>query len=119
MKFNTENIKWYIIISILLIIMFYQYFNINSVKANFKNEIEKLHKQNDSLVLNISVNKSKIKQLDSLANIFKTRVEQDKAKLDSLKFVADKNKQKYDKEHNRINTLSNSAVASEFTNTFN
>jgi len=116
---STNNIKWYITILILLLIIFFQCFKYSGNRSDFENEIEKLHKQNDSLFCNIDLNVLKIKQLDSAINIFKFKIEQDKLRLDSLKIISDKNKQKYDKEHNRINSLSNSAVAREFADTFN
>ena len=113
---NQKNVL-YLIVLILLTIVIFQFFYPNDNTLDSK--LEKLHKENDSLICNINKNKEQIKKYDSLVNIYSTKIEQDKAKLDSLKFLADKNKQKYNEERNRINTLSNKSVASEFTNTFN
>lgn len=113
---NQKSVLYFIILILLSIVIFQFFYSDNNT---LDSKLEKLHKENDSLICNINKNKEQIKKYDSLVNIFSIKIEQDKAKLDSLKFVADKNKQKYDKEHNRINALSNSAAASEFTNTFN
>jgi hypothetical protein len=53
-----------------------------------------------------------------LSNTYKLKVEADKKELANLKYVAEKNKQKYNEEHNRISALSNTAVVSEFTDIF-
>ena len=51
-------------------------------------------------------------------NTYKLKVEADKIELANLKHIAEKNKQKYNEEHNRISALSNTAVVSEFTDIF-
>ena len=112
MKFN----KFYFIIIILVIIIIFQYFKPSRNK--FEDQINELHRKNDSLVLGINQNKIEILRLDSLSNTYKLKVEVDKKELANLKYIAEKNKQKYNEEHNRISALSNTAVVSEFTDIF-
>jgi hypothetical protein len=112
MKFN----KFYFIIIILVIIIIFQYFKPSRNK--FEDQINELHRKNDSLVLGINQNKIEILRLDSLSNTYKLKVEADKKELANLKYIAEKNKQKYNEEHNRISALSNTAVVSEFTDIF-
>ena len=77
-----------------------------------------LFRSNDSLVLNIKQTQSQIKSLDSVANVLKFKIEQDKNELATLKIKSDKIKNKYNEEHNRINNLSSKSVVSEFTDAF-
>jgi cell division protein FtsB len=85
---------------------------------DYKNEIENLHKQNDSLKANIDSNKVIIKSLSLEIITYKDKIEEDKKSLANLKIKAKKNKDKYNEESNRINSLNNASVISEFTNAF-
>ena len=112
-----KNNYTYIIILILLGIIAFKYFKTDD-NLELKSQLEKLHKENDSLFNSITSNKIKIQKLDSLTKTYELKIEQDKVELAKLKSIADKNKQKYNEEHNRIITLSNSDVVREFTNSF-
>jgi len=111
-----KNKFYFIIIVALVIVIIFQYFKPNGSK--FEDQINELHRKNDSLVLGIKQNKIEILRLDSLSNTYKLKVEADKKELANLKYIAEKNKQKYNEEHNRISALSNTAVVSEFTDIF-
>jgi uncharacterized coiled-coil DUF342 family protein len=83
-----------------------------------ENKIKALNHQIDSLQAYVDSNKVRLAQLDSLATLYKTKVDEDKKKLSGLKAKADLYKNKYNEEHNRINNLSNDALVSEFTSSF-
>lgn len=106
------------IILILLGVIAFQYFSKDEKGIEFDNQLVKLHQQNDSLIKCIFINHVEIQRLDSLSKIYELKIEQDKVELAKLKITSDKNKQKYNEEHNRIITLSNSDVAREFTEYF-
>ena len=105
----------YILILILFIIIVFQS---QHPKSDLENRLNELHKQNDSLLLDIKLKQNEITKLDSVTNIYKDKVEKDKTELTLLKIKADNFKIKYNEEHNRINTLSNRNVVNEFTNAF-
>jgi ABC-type Na+ efflux pump permease subunit len=105
----------YVLILILFIIIIFQS---QYPKSDLKNRLNELHKQNDSLLLNIKLKQNEITKLDSVTNIYKDKVEKNKIELTALKIKADNFKIKYNEEHNRINTLSNGNVVNEFTNAF-
>lgn len=105
----------YILILILFIIIIFQF---QYPKSDLENSLNKLHKQNDSLLLNIKLKQNEITKLDSVTNIHKDKVEKNEIELTALKIKADNFKIKYNEEHNRINTLSNRNVVNEFTNAF-
>ena len=107
---------YFIVIATLVAIIVYLKFNTNNV--DFQTQIDNLHRKNDSLTSNIEQRNIQLKKLDSLASIYKSEIEQDKLELAKLQQVADKNKKKYNEEHNRILSLTNSAAASEFTEVF-
>lgn len=115
MTFNKHHIGYALLI-VLCIVSYY--FIIRPENLKLKNRINELHKQNDSLVLDIKQTHLQIKSLDSVANILKFKVEQDKTELAALKTKSDKIKNKYNEEHNRINNLSSKSVVSEFTDAF-
>jgi peptidoglycan hydrolase CwlO-like protein len=105
----------YILILILFTVITLQY---QHPKSDLENRLNELHKQNDSLLLDIKLKQNEITKLDSVANVYKDKVEKDKTELTALKIKADNFKIKYNEEHNRINTLSNGNVVNEFTNAF-
>ena len=107
-----------LIILILLGVIAFQYFSKDGKDIEFDNQLVKLHRQNDSLMQCISKNYIEIQRLDSLSKTYELKIEQDKVELAKLKITSDKNKQKYNEEHNRIITLSNSDAAREFTEYF-
>lgn len=112
----NKNSLYFIIIVVLIAIIIYLKFNTNN--TDFQTQIDNLHKKNDSLTSNIEQRNIQLKKLDSITNIYKLEIQQDKLELAKLQQVADKNKRKYNEEHNRILSLTNSATVSEFTNTF-
>lgn len=107
-----------LIILILLGVIAFQYFNKDEKDIEFDNQLIELHKQNDSLTQCIFKNHIEIEKLDSLSKTYELKIEQDKVELAKLKTTSDKNKQKYNEEHNRIITLSNSDAAREFSEYF-
>jgi len=115
MTFNKHHIG-YALLAVLYLVIYY--FIVRPENLKLKNRINELNKQNDSLVLNIKQTQFQIKSLDSVANILKFKVEQDKNELTALKAKSDKIKNKYNEEHNRINNLSSKFLVSEFTDAF-
>ena len=105
----------YVLILVLFIIIIFQS---QYPKSDLKNRLNELHKQNDSLFLNIKLKQNEITKLDSVTNIYKDKIEKNKIELTALKIKADNFKIKYNEEHNRINTLSNRNTVNEFTNAF-
>jgi chromosome segregation ATPase len=114
---NYINIISYVVVIVLTIIIVRNLGFAGDIDA--KNKIKALNHQIDSLQAHVDSNNVKIAQLDSLATLYKTKVNEDKKKLSGLKAKADLYKNKYNEEHNRINKLPNAALVSEFTNTFN
>jgi chromosome segregation ATPase len=115
MKYIYQILSYATVILIVVII----YNNLNYAKnIDYKNKIESLHRQNDSLKANIDSNQVIINSLSSEIKEYKLKVEEDKKKLAFLEIKTKKNKQKYNEESNRINSLNNNTVISEFTNTF-
>ena len=84
----------------------------------FQAELDRLHAQNDSLYNTIDSTTAKIKQLDSMACVLGTIVNEDKKKLGNLNKKANEFKEKYNEEHNRIVAMSNADAAREFANAF-
>jgi uncharacterized coiled-coil DUF342 family protein len=84
----------------------------------FQAELDRLHAQNDSLYSAIDSTTAKIKQLDSMACVLGSMVNEDKKKLGNLNKKANEYKEKYNKEHNRIIAMSNADAALEFSNSF-
>jgi chromosome segregation ATPase len=115
MKYIYQILSYIAVIIITLIIVN----NIRFAKdIDHKNELKRLHQQNDSLQANIESNKVLINSLSFEIDSFKTKIEVNKKELATLKHKAKKNKDKYNEESNRINSLSNTAIISEFTNAF-
>jgi len=115
MKHIYQILSYIAVIIITLIIVN----NIRFAKdIDHKNELKRLHQQNDSLQANIESNKVLINSLSFEIDSFKTKIEESKKELATLKHKAKKNKDKYNEESNRINSLSNTAIISEFTNAF-
>ena len=115
MKYIYQILSYAVVIIIAVIVTT----NLKYARGiDYKNEINNLHKQNDSLQANIDSNTVIIKSLSLEIDSFKLKVEEDKKELANLKIKAKKNKQKYNEESNRINSLSNASVISEFTNAF-
>ena len=84
----------------------------------FQAELDRLHAQNDSLYNAIDSTTVKIKQLDSIACVLGSAVNEDKKKLSSLNKKANEYKEKYNEEHNRIIAMSNADAALEFASAF-
>ena len=84
----------------------------------FQAELDRLHAQNDSLYTAIDSTSAKIKQLDSIACVLGTIINEDKKKLGNLNKKANEYKEKYNEEHNRIVAMSNADAAREFANAF-
>ena len=115
MKYIYQVLSYIVVILVVIII----YNNLNYAKnIDYKNEIKSLHRQNDSLKANIDSNQVIITSLSSEIKEYKLKIEEDKKKLALLETKAKKNKQKYNEESNRINSLNNASVVSEFTNAF-
>jgi chromosome segregation ATPase len=115
MKYTDQIFSYIIVIIITLIIIN----NIRFAKdIDYKNQLKSLHQQNDSLQANVESNKVLINSLFSEINTFKTKIEENKKELADLKHKAKKNKDKYNEESNRINSLSNTSLISEFTIAF-
>jgi chromosome segregation ATPase len=115
MKYIYQILSYFAVILVVIII----YNNLNYARnIDYKNQINQLHLQNDSLKANIDSNTVIINSLSSEIKEYKLKVEEDKKKLALLEVKAKKNKQKYNEESNRINSLSNASVISEFTNAF-
>lgn len=112
---NKDALYFIIIVTLVAVII---YLKFNTGNVDFQTQIDDLHRKNDSLTSNIEQRNIQLKRLDSLAITYKSEIEQDKAELANLKQIADRNKRKYNEEHNRILNLTNSATVSEFTNTF-
>jgi len=115
MKYINQILSYIIVIILTLIIIN----NIRFAKdIDYKNQLKSLHQQNDSLQANVESNKVLINSLSSEINTFKTKIEENKKELADLKHKAKKNKDKYNEESNRINSLSNTSLISEFTIAF-
>jgi chromosome segregation ATPase len=115
MKYIYQILSYFVVVLVVIII----YNNLNYARnIDYKNQINQLHLQNDSLKANIDSNTVIINSLSSEIKEYKLKVEEDKKKLALLEIKAKKNKQKYNEESNRINSLSNASVISEFTNAF-
>ena len=84
----------------------------------FQVELDRLHAQNDSLHNAIDSTSAKIKQLDSIACVLGTIINEDKKKLGNLNKKANEYKEKYNEKHNRIVAMSNADAAREFANAF-
>jgi uncharacterized coiled-coil DUF342 family protein len=115
MKYIYQILSYAAVIIITVII-------VNNLKfagnIDAENKIEALNAQIDSLQSHVDSNNVKIAQLDSVATLYKNKVAEDKEKLSGLKAKADLYKNKYNEEHNRITKLSNAALVSEFTDSF-
>ena len=72
----------------------------------------------DSLQIEIGLNKAKIDSLSSAKLVLDSLVAVDKAKLTEVAKKAAAYKDKYDKEHNRLNDMSDDDVISEFSKAF-
>jgi hypothetical protein len=105
-------------IIILLMVIVFQYFTFNNNQSDFKSKIDILHHKNDSLLLEINKNELKIQKMDSLVNIYQSRIDSNKSELADLQIVADENEKKYNEERNRLIIISNKSVVREFTNAF-
>jgi hypothetical protein len=79
----------------------------------------KYQKTIDSLNIEIGKKDIKITSLDSTRHILDSLVILDKAKLANIAKKAQQYKEQYEKEHNRINNMSDDDIISEFTTTFN
>ena len=113
---NYINIIGYIVVIVITVIIVRNLGFAGSIDA--ENKIKALNCQIDSLQSCVDSNNVKIAQLDSVATLYKTKVAEDKEKLSGLKAKADLYKNKYNEEHNRITKLSNAALVSEFTESF-
>lgn len=115
MKYIYQILSYILVIIITLIIVNNMRFAKN---IDYKNQIKSLHQQNDSLQSNEEFNKVLIDSLSFEINNLKTKIKKEKKELAGLKPKAKKNKDKYNEESNRINSLSDTALIREFTNAF-
>ena len=115
MKNYYQILSYVFVILITLIIVFNIRFNKNT---DYKNQIKTLKIQNKSLKANIDSNKVLINNLSSEIDTYKVKIIEDKKELANLKIKAKKIKSKYNEESNRINSLDNTSIVREFTNTF-
>ena len=115
MKYLYQILSYAVVIIITIVIVKNLKFAGN---IDAENKIKALNYQIDSLQAHVDSNNVKIAQLDSVATLYKNKVAEDKEKLSGLKAKADLYKNKYDEEHNRITKLSNAALVSEFTDSF-
>lgn len=81
-------------------------------------KLESLQKENDSLYNSLNISNTRLEKLDSLSNSISKELEATKNQLSLLQEKSKKLKQQHEAENKRINTMSNTAVISEFTNTF-
>ena len=95
MKYIYQILSYAVVIIITAIVVSNLKFASN---LDYKNEIENLHKQNDSLKANIDSNKVIIKSLSSEIITYKSKIENDKKELANLKIKAKKNKDKYNED---------------------
>ena len=115
MKNYYQILSYVFVILITLTIVLNIRFDKNT---DYKNQIKTLKIQNKSLKANIDSNKVLINNLSSEIDTYKVKIIEDKKELANLKIKANKNKQKFNEESNRINSLNNASVISEFTNAF-
>jgi len=118
MKLDLNKV-YIVIIFILLIGLIFQRINLINNSSKYIDDIEYLNEKNDSLIYENEKFNNQIKNLNTIILSYKLKIEHDKIQLDSLKTLANNNKRKYNETLNRINVLSNRAIVSEFTKTFN
>ena len=111
---KLKNIAPYIVIAILFVLLLFQ----NNQTTDIKSRLKELHSQNDSLALDIKSKQAQILELNSITQKFKEEIEKDKAELEVLKEKSKHNKNKHDKERDRINNLDAKSITSEFTDAF-
>lgn len=75
-------------------------------------------KKVDSLNTKIELYESKIDSVDSSIKLYLAKTAQYEVDLANLKNKIEKDRKQYEKDINRINSMSNADIAREFTNTF-
>jgi hypothetical protein len=104
-----------VIICLLGIIIYKLY----SYKQNYSNiSIKKYQKTIDSLTIEINKKDKVIGSLDSTRSVLDSLLILDKAKLADVAKKAQQYKNKYEKEINRFNNMSDDDIISTFTTTF-
>jgi uncharacterized membrane protein YgaE (UPF0421/DUF939 family) len=84
----------------------------------FQAELDRLHAQNDSLMLVMANTKLERAKLDSISNNLKSQVIEDKKQLTTLNKKANDYKKKYNEELRHIDSMSNNDVTSSFADAF-
>jgi hypothetical protein len=105
-----------LVIICLLGIVIYGLYN---YKQNYSNiSIKKYQKTIDSLTIEINKKDKVIGSLDSTRSVLDSLLILDKAKLADVAKKAQQYKNKYEKEINRFNNMSDDDIISTFTTTF-
>ena len=94
-------------------------YKLYSYKQNYSNiSIKKYQKTIDSLTIEINKKDKVIGSLDSTRSVLDSLLILDKAKLADVAKKAQQYKNKYEKEINRFNNMSDDDIISTFTTTF-
>lgn len=114
-----DNMKKFIlqlVIACLLGVLIYGLF---TYKQGYSSDKDKQYQKTiDSLQLEIGKKDTMISTLDSTRKILDSLIIIDKAKLADIAEKAKKYKKQYEQEHNRINSMSDDDIISEFTAAF-
>ena len=98
-------------IGLIWLLFIYNNTSISDKEKEYQNKI-------DSLKIEIGLNKIKIDSLTSAKLVLDSLMAVDKIRLTEVAKKAAAYKDKYDKEHNRLNDMSDDDVISEFTAAF-
>ena len=120
MKFGKVlQIISYVAVILLSLTIYLRYVRSNESNRELKQQIKELELKNDSIQSHIDSASNEIDKLNVLAEDYRLQIKSNQSKLANLQSKADLYKRKYNEEHNRITELSGDALVSEFTNAFN
>lgn len=100
-----------------LVILYLEYYS-NNDNTDLLIKEKQYNNKIDSLLLKISKNNEKIHYLDSVNNVLFVQVKEDNTKLQKISKQSKQYKDKYEKEHNILISMSRDSIISKFTSTF-
>jgi peptidoglycan hydrolase CwlO-like protein len=114
---NKSIIQYVSCLIIILLVITVSYLLINGGNSNL---IDTQHYDMKIGTLNnkIDYNEAKLDSIEKTIEIYLTKIEEYDLELINLKYKLENYKKQYEKDINRINSLSNGDLEREFTNTF-
>lgn len=104
-------------ILVTLVILYLEYYP-NTDNTDLLIKEKQYNNKIDSLLTKISKNNEKIHYLDSVNNVLFVKVKEDNTKLQKISKQSKQYKDKYEKEHNILISMSRDSIISKFTSTF-